>query len=135
VAEAAPQRRINRGQPVAIAMATAIAVMATATVAVMGTAMAAMATTTAAVAAMVTAIVAMGTATATVVDSDGRDNGGNNDSGGRDKDNGGNSDGGGHRQQSTKRGSGSDGSCGDGRQWTGKARKFGWQTTMGKERW
>ncbi len=67
MAEAARQRRINDGKPVAIAMATAIAVMATETVAVMATVMAAMATTTAAVAAMVIAIVAMGTATAAVV--------------------------------------------------------------------
>ncbi len=65
--EAARQRRINGGQPVVIAMATAIAVMATATVAVIATAMAVMATTTAAVAAMVTAIVAMGTVTAAIV--------------------------------------------------------------------
>jgi hypothetical protein len=59
------QRRTNGGQPAAIAMVTAMTVMATVTVAV--AAMAAMATTTAAVAAMVTAIVAMGTATAAVV--------------------------------------------------------------------
>jgi hypothetical protein len=67
VAEAARQRRSKGGQPVAIAMVTAMAVMATAAVEAMAKAMAAMATTTAAVAAMVTAIVAMGTATAAVV--------------------------------------------------------------------
>ena len=67
MAEAARQRHINGGQPVAITMATGIAVMATVTVAVMATAMAVMATTTAAVAAMVTVIVAMGTAMAAVV--------------------------------------------------------------------
>ncbi len=49
MAEAAWQQCSNGGQPVAIAMATEIAVMATATVAVMATAMAAMAKTTAAV--------------------------------------------------------------------------------------
>ncbi len=63
------QQRGNGGQPAAIAMVTAIAVMATATAAVAAivTAMAALATTTAAVAAMATAIVAMGTATAAEV--------------------------------------------------------------------
>jgi hypothetical protein len=69
VAEAAQQRRRNGGQPAAIAMATAMAVMATATeaVAAMATVMVVMAITTAAVALMVTAIVVMGTATAAVV--------------------------------------------------------------------
>ncbi len=53
-------------------------------------------------------------------DSDGSNNGGNNDGGGRDEDNSGKSDGGGYRQQSTKRGSGRDNSCGDG--WCGRQR-------------
>jgi hypothetical protein len=141
VAEAVRLGCRNGRQPAAIAMVTTMTGMAlaTAALAAMATAMAAMATTTTAVAAMVTAIVAMGTATAAVVamatvmavtmaaritavagtkttaatvmagDTD-------------------------NNQLSTKRGSRRDKSCGDGRQWTTKARKIGWRTTMGKGR-
>jgi hypothetical protein len=64
--------------------------------------------------------------------SNGSNNGGNIDGGARDEDNGSDSDGRGHRQQSTKRGSRRDDTCGDGWRWTTKARKIGWRTTMGK---